>query len=458
MKIHWKKTCINILTGSILIFLILMVLMLRTLDISRLSKQYVYTVTEEELENGKSGYSRNGKYYLAQVDDAWITIDIKEKGEISAVIVDSVPQTDLVKKTQIYYTNEDEFSSEKYIEEFLNEGLTKFDFVKETSCKKLRIDFTSLKGEALEINKIDIVYSDKNRKELWVLCPIIIFLYTVFIFIKLNKEAVSNKILQNNNLGPKYDFISQICSLAFSDFQARFSGSYLGMFWGILQPLSTILLFWFVFQVGFRSNPIEDVPFILWLSAGMIPWNYFYDSWFGTTSSFTAYGYIVKKVVFKVEVLPLIKALSSAIMNGIFNVILIVIYILYGEFPGVHILDMFYFSLCIFVFSLGLSFFTATLNVFMKDIGQFLGIVLQFLMWMTPMMWNYTMIPEKFDWFYKLNPLHYVINGYRESLINNYWFFHHYKLMIYFWIVSINLMILGYRLMKKLKPHFADVL
>ncbi|KAI4446249.1 hypothetical protein C823_000767 [Eubacterium plexicaudatum ASF492] len=82
------------------------------------------------------------------------------------------------------------------------------------------------------------------------------------------------KVNVNGRTCKKRELADQIMSLAVSDFKSRFSGSYLGIFWGVIQPLSTILLFWFVFQVGFRSNPINDVPFILWLSAGMIPWNF----------------------------------------------------------------------------------------------------------------------------------------------------------------------------------------
>ena len=190
----------------------------------------------------------------------------------------------------------------------------------------------------------------------------------------------------------------------------------------------------------------------------MIPWNYFYDSWYGGTSAFTGYSYIVKKVVFKVEMLPVIKVISSSILNIIFNIILIIICSIYGFFPGIHIIDMIYFSFCLGMLTLGLSFITSTLNVFMKDVGQFLGIALNFLMWMTPMMWMYTMIPEEYSWFYKLNPLHYIINGYRESIIENRWFFSEWKLMLWYWIVTTVCLLGGYRLMRKMKPHFADVL
>ncbi len=254
------------------------------------------------------------------------------------------------------------------------------------------------------------------------------------------------------------ELISQVLSLAASDFKSRFSGSYLGIFWGVIQPLSTIILFWFVFQVGFRSNPVDDVPFILWLSAGMIPWNFFYDAWYGGTSAFTSYSYIVKKVVFRIEVLPLVKILSSFILNVVFNVILLVIFGIYGRFAGVHILDMAYFSLCFAVLALALSYITATLNVFIKDIGQFIGIILQVLMWMTPMMWPYTMVAEQDAWLYKLNPLHYVINGYRESLIQGKWFFYHWVQMLWFWGVTLVLLVVGRSLMHRMKGHFADVL
>ncbi len=250
----------------------------------------------------------------------------------------------------------------------------------------------------------------------------------------------------------------QIKSLAVSDFKSRFSGSYLGVFWGVIQPIMTILLFWFVFQVGFRSQPMSNAPFILWLVAGMIPWNFFSDAWLNGNGAFTGYSYIVKKLVFNIDILPLVKILASSIMNIIFNIIIITVYGLYGRLPILHLIDMLYFSLCLTALALGLSMITATLNVFMKDVGQFLNIAMQFIMWLTPIMWDYNMLSGGWSWFYKINPLFYVINGYREALIDGKWFFSNFYMMIWFWAITITLNIVGVRLMKKLKPHFADVL
>lgn len=250
----------------------------------------------------------------------------------------------------------------------------------------------------------------------------------------------------------------QIKVLAMNDFKSRYIGSYLGRVWGVISPIMTIIMFWFVFQVGLRSNPVSNVPFILWLIAAMIPWNYFSDAWLSGNGAFTGYSFIVKKVVFNVDILPLVKVLGSSILNIIFMAIVIIVYTLYGVFPGLHIIDLVYFSVCLMFLALGLSMISATLNVFMKDVGQFLGIIMQYLMWFTPIMWPYTMIPAKFSWMYKLNPLFYVTNGCRESLINGVWFYEHYEMMIYFWVFTIGCLVLGTYLMKKMKPHFADVL
>lgn len=307
-------------------------------------------------------------------------------------------------------------------------------------------------------NENPYIYSDCNMEYHWDKSHTNRPLYTVIIFVVL---CVLFYILLNvfgEDVKAIYHSRNQIKALAMNDFRSRYVGSYLGRIWGIISPIMTILMFWFVFQVGLRSNPISNVPFILWLIAAMIPWNFFSDAWLSGNGAFTGYSYIVKKVVFNIDILPLVKILGSSILNVIFHVLIIIVYTAYGLFPGWHIIDMVYFSICLTVLALALSMITATLNVFMKDVGQFLGIVMQYLMWFTPIMWMYTMIPAKLSWMYKLNPLFYVTNGYRESLIDGVWFFERYDLMLYFWGFTFVCLLVGNYLMKKLKPHFADVL
>ena len=83
---------------------------------------------------------------------------------------------------------------------------------------------------------------------------------------------------------------------------------------------------------------------------------------------------------------------------------------------------------------------------------------MQIAMWMTPIMWNYTMVPDKYLWIFKLNPMYYIVEGYRDSLINKIWFFEKLDYTIYFWGFTVILFLAGITIFKKLKPHFADVI
>jgi ABC-type polysaccharide/polyol phosphate export permease len=92
--------------------------------------------------------------------------------------------------------------------------------------------------------------------------------------------------------------------MARRDIQSRYQGSYLSFFWAFVQPTITILLLWFVFEVGFRTPAVGNYPFILWLLAGIIPWFCFSEGLSNATTSILEYSYLVKKVVFKVSVIP----------------------------------------------------------------------------------------------------------------------------------------------------------
>ncbi|MBT2291542.1 ABC transporter permease [Paenibacillus albidus] len=249
-----------------------------------------------------------------------------------------------------------------------------------------------------------------------------------------------------------------LMNMSKSDFKSRFSGSYFGIVWAVIQPLMTILIFWFVFQVGFRAQPISNVPFILWLCAAMIPWNFFADAIINSTGAFTSYSFVVKKMVFKIGLLPLVKVTASFFLNIAFNILLIIIYTAYGHFPGVQLISILYFNICLFALITVLAYLISTLNVFFRDTSQIVGILLQFGIWLTPIMWEESIIPEKFRWFIKLNPIYYVINGYREALINGTWFFAHPRQTLYFWLVILVIGTVGILFYKRMKSHFADVI
>lgn len=252
---------------------------------------------------------------------------------------------------------------------------------------------------------------------------------------------------------------SIMMSLATEDFKKRFVGSYFGVFWMFVQPVVTVVIYYCVFQLGFKSAPPSgtSAPYVLWLIPGIVPWFYFNEAVNMGTSVLYDYNYLVKKVVFKISILPVIKDIACLFVHFIFWLIMIAVFLLFGYKPNIYWLQTIYYSFCAFMLILGLTMLTSAINVFFKDMGQIVNILLQFGMWITPIMWSYTMLGDK-AWILKLNPFYYISEGYRDSMLNSVWFWQHGKLTIGFWVFTLLLLAFGTHLFKKMKPHFADVL
>lgn len=249
-----------------------------------------------------------------------------------------------------------------------------------------------------------------------------------------------------------------IVELTKRDFKSRYLGSYLGLVWAFVQPTITILILWFVFQVGFRAQPVDDFPFLLWIMAGMIPWFFFSDGLAGATGSIMENSFLVNKVVFRVSILPIVKILSALIIHMFFVGILFVVLISYGYSLNIYCTQIFYYIGAIMFFNIGLSWVTSSTIIFMRDVGQLVTVLIQFGFWLTPIFWSINMVPEKYHMLIKINPIYYIINGYRETFLYKKWFWEHMGLTSYFWIVAIFFFLIGGLLFWKLKPHFADVL
>lgn len=249
--------------------------------------------------------------------------------------------------------------------------------------------------------------------------------------------------------------------LAFNDFKNKFAGSYLGVLWAFAQPIVIVSIYWVVFEKGLKSQPLPDfpdIPYLLWLIAGMCPWFFFNDALNTSTNCLIEYGYIVKKVKFNIDIIPIIKIISAAFVHCFFIGLLIIVYIINKQYPTIYAIQMLYYSFSAFVFSLAITYFTSAVNVFFRDMTQIVGILLQYAMWIVPIMISETIYPEPIRPYLKLNPIYYIVEGYRDALIRGRWFWEKPQLTIYFWIFVILMFVLGRVVFSKLKPHFADVM
>lgn len=258
-----------------------------------------------------------------------------------------------------------------------------------------------------------------------------------------------------------YDLLESrhvIWDLTKKDLRQRYLGSALGILWAFIQPTLTVFIFWFVFQIGFKSMPIAGFPFVLWLICGMFPWFYFTDAWSSATNSIMVNSFLVKKVVFRVSLLPIIQMTSALVINSFFILMLFVLFALYGYHPSIYNLQVFYYFFALFCLVFGLSLVTATLVIFLRDVGQLVAMFLQFGFWVTPIFWDLSMIPQQLHFFFKLNPMYYIVEGYRQSFIYHCWFWELGYINLWFWFVTLVLAVVGVVVFKKMRPHFADVL
>lgn len=250
-----------------------------------------------------------------------------------------------------------------------------------------------------------------------------------------------------------------IWKLAKNDFKKRYAGSYMGAVWAMVQPVVTVAMYYVVFELVMPgTSRTDEAPFVLFLTAGLVPWFFFNEAWNNGTNALREYDYLVKKVVFKISILPVIKVLAATFIHGFFVVVLLVVAALYGYYPSVYTLQIFYYSGCLFVFVLGLSFMTCAIVVFFKDLSQIINIILQIGIWATPILWDIDGLPQRWVTIVKINPLVYIVEGYRSAVYRHEWFFQDFFSTMYFWIATVVMFGIGAAVFRRLKVHFADVL
>lgn len=249
-----------------------------------------------------------------------------------------------------------------------------------------------------------------------------------------------------------------IWAMAQREIKSQYVGSFLGFVWTFIKPLVMICVFWFVFSVGFKSKPMSDVPFVVWLAAGMAPWFCFADIITSSVGAVIGNAHLVKKTIFPSQILPVIKLLSGLITHAVFLTILVGLILTQGLSLSLSTLQFVYYLICFALLALGISWLVASLNVFVRDVGQIVGVILQVGFWGTPIFWDINMMSSEIQLWLKLNPFYYVVQGYRESFLHFVPFWHHGLYTMYFWVVTCGMLLLGAYVFRRLKPQFADVL
>lgn len=252
--------------------------------------------------------------------------------------------------------------------------------------------------------------------------------------------------------------------LSVYELKSKNKNNYLGMAWEVINPTIQILIYWFVFSSIRQRGPMEiapgvEVPFILWLLGGFVIWIFFYQATIQGSSSIYSRLRILSKMNFPMSVIPNIVIFSQFYIHLIMLSITILIFQLMGYFVNIHYLQFIYFIFAAFCLTFSISLITSTLSTMIRDVHMFLNSILRMLLYLSPILWQVTILSEPLPTILKLNPLYYLIEGYRSSLFGTEWYFiEHWQYTLYFWIVVLVLFLIGSTLHVKFRRHFIDYL
>lgn len=253
-------------------------------------------------------------------------------------------------------------------------------------------------------------------------------------------------------------------SLVRRDLEARYKGSILGNLWPLVNQLSQLLIYTYVFSIvlkvklSLKGLPEDNnIAFGLWLFAGLLPWIAFTSGLTQAAGSVVNQPNLVKKVVFPLEMLPIVPVLAALIESALGLAALIVLSaISSGRLPETLALLPFVW-LPQFLLTAGLGYFCAGLTVFLRDIPQTLGVALNLGFYLTPIVYPANVIPEQLrDWVFWLNPLAAIAEVYRDLVLAGK--VTHWGEWAVASAVSLLLFLGGFSLYQRLRPGFADVL
>lgn len=237
------------------------------------------------------------------------------------------------------------------------------------------------------------------------------------------------------------------------DIGGKYKNSFLGVIWSFINPLLQITVYAIVFPLIMRNN-IEN--YTVFMVCGLIPWTFFSTVINRASFVIVENGNIIKKVYFPREILPISLVTSEAINFIISTIIIIGFVMIFGVGISVYILFYPLLLIALYILLIGISLIVSSITVYFRDLQHFIGVFLQLLFYGTPIVYSIETIPERFRWILKLNPMTYIIEGFRDIF--------YYKQMPnvseIFALIGIGLVVvvIGYMIFNKLQKRFAEEL
>jgi teichoic acid transport system permease protein len=251
-----------------------------------------------------------------------------------------------------------------------------------------------------------------------------------------------------------------IIRLSLFELKSNNNNHYLGMLWEVLNPLILIGIYWFVFGYGIRGGRhVDGIAYLPWMLSGITVWFFISQSLLqGSKSIYTRIN-IISKMNFPMSVIPSYVITSLFYQHLILMVIAMVILSFYGYLPTLYILQLPYMMFANFALLIGVSLVTSTLATIIRDVQMVVQAAVRVLLYLTPILWTPDKLPISIGKLLMANPIYYIVEGYRSSLLGTNWYFlENIQYTIYFWVLVLFLLLMGSGLHVKFGKRFVDYL
>lgn len=237
--------------------------------------------------------------------------------------------------------------------------------------------------------------------------------------------------------------------------KARFKQSIFGFMWVILKPVVTVAILTIVFS-KFAKFPSDGLPYPLFAFGALLPWTLLTSTIGAGVPSLVSNASLVTKVYFPREILPLSSIISASLDVAVAAIIFVGLLFFYDISITVNMLFIIPVIVVEFIFVFGVVMLLSTANVWYRDVSQATGMLMQLWMYLTPIIYPLSMVPEKFKPFYVLNPMVGIVEGFRNALLKGT--MPDMYLLGISAVIAVVAFILGYSVFKAKEFDFADVI
>jgi lipopolysaccharide transport system permease protein len=260
-------------------------------------------------------------------------------------------------------------------------------------------------------------------------------------------------------LGALWQYRELLYFLVWRDIKVRYKQTALGVTWVILQPVVSMVVFTFLFG-NLLGVPSGDVPYPIFSFTALLPWNYFASSINKSSTSLVMNTNLVTKVYFPRMVIPISSVLSGLVDFGFGFLVLIGLMLYFRIPPTWTIIFLPAFLFLAMLTALGFGFWLSALNVRYRDINYLVPYLIQIWMYLTPVIYSVTLIPEQYRFLLALNPMTAVVGGFRWALLGTYLADAQAPVDVLFFSFLISLVVLvsGAVFFRRTERTFADVI